>query len=136
MLEVQSSMIHKIGFDAMTPGVDRGYLVVQFASNLQVYGYLDVAWSDYLQMLNSPSVGDAFNQLIRSKYKSELLSDKDSHLVDQKTLSSPGSRETFEVQARPGNVTKSNDEVPFLDVIGVDSSSKVGKLTSAPRRKK
>jgi hypothetical protein len=124
MLEVHSDMIHKVGFDATTPGVDRGYMVIQFAINFKVYGYVDVAWSDYLQFLNAPSIGSAFNLLIRDKYKGEPLAPKDTHLVEPSALSE---RETF-VVSRDSAVNHGGD-LPFLDVMGVD-------LAARARRKK
>lgn len=88
MLQVDSDMIHKIGFDSQLPGVSHGYMVVQF-KNLQTYGYEDVEWSDYLQLLNAPSIGAAFTTLVRKKYKSVLLTENDTHVVATKSLDAP-----------------------------------------------
>jgi len=114
-----SNMIHKIGYDPTSPGVDAGYLVVQFA-NLDAYGYADVAYFDVLMLMNAPSIGTAFNTIIKGKYKGTPIVKKDTHVVNPADMSKPKPRET--------------DELPMLDVIGVDSSAGIGKVTS--RRKK
>lgn len=105
MLEVNSGMIHKIGFDPTFPGVDRGYLVVQFANNMAAYGYYDVMYDDYLQLANAPSIGAAFNLLIKDKYRGELLTPKDGHIVNTKELST-----SPKVKA---------DSVPMFDVMEI-----------------
>jgi hypothetical protein len=83
MFEVpDSNAIHKIGFDPTIPGVDRGYLVIQFSS-LDVWCYQDVLYFDYLMMKNAPSTGKAFHALIKGKYKGEQLNvKKDAHIVN------------------------------------------------------
>lgn len=130
MFEVKSDMIHKIGFDSQTPGVDHGCMVVQFA-NFKAYIYNDVSWSDFLQLMNAPSIGAAFNLLIRDKYKGELITPKDTHLVEQTALT-----KLDEVVVTPrGGGSEPSGELPFLDVMGVDSSSKVGKVSSVRRKK-
>lgn len=112
MFEVTgSNMIHKIGFDPTTPGVDRGYLVVQFA-NLDAYGYADVSYFDVLMLLNAESTGSAFHTLIKSKYKGEPLNvQKDTHIVNPDAVSQ---------KPKPKEV----DELPMLDVADSPPSAK------------
>ena len=123
LFEVKSEMIHKIGFDATTPGIDRGYLVVQFANNFKAYAYVDVPWSDYLQLMNAPSIGAAFILLIRDKYKGELITPQDTHLVSQTELSVQS-----DVHPAEPRSTRRSDDVPMLDVMGADSSALVAKF--------
>lgn len=136
MFEVKSEMIHKIGFDYATPGDGCGFLVVQFANNFKAYGYQNVLWTDYFELANAVSVGSAFVKHIKDEYKGELLSSGDQHLVAQTELSAQQSKaavDTFEV----GRASSSRaDDVPFLDVMGVDSDRGVGKMSSTVRRKK
>lgn len=122
MLEVKSDMIHKVGFDSTTPGVSQGYLVVQFASNLKAYGYQNVAWSDYLQMINAPSIGAAFNLLIKDKYPGDLLTVEDGHAVVPTELSKAQTWEVGKVGAisnyasTPDDFSQSSG-VPLFDVM-------------------
>jgi hypothetical protein len=87
MYPVESKVIHKFGFDWQTPGVDRGYLVIQF-TNMSVYGYADVLWSDFLAFVNAESPGTAFHGVIK-KYKSVQLTDGDGHIVEQSSVTAP-----------------------------------------------
>lgn len=121
MFEVTgSNMIHKIGFDPTTPGVDRGYLVVQF-TNFDAWAYADVAYFDALAVMNAESVGTAFNSIIKGKYKAELLhTEKDSHIVNPDAVSR---------KPKPKEV----DEIPTLDFADVDSSAGVGKTKRGRR---
>jgi len=119
---VGSNMIHKIGFDPTTPGVEAGYLVVQFA-NLDAWGYSNVAYFDALQVMNAESIGTAFNTLIKGKYKGEPLNAvKDTHIVNPGAVSKPKPKE--------------GDELPMLDVVGVDSSAGVGKVSSVQTKQR
>lgn len=121
MFEVaKSNVVHKIGFDPTMPGVDRGYLVVQFA-NFDVVAYMDVAYFDALMLMNAESVGVAFHSIIKPKYKSIALSKRDSHVVNADDMSKPKPKEV--------------DELPMLDVVGVDSHTGIGKVTSVRRKK-
>jgi len=141
MFEVKSDMIHKIGFDSTTPGLGRGYLVVQFA-NFKAYGYQNVEWCDYLLLANAPSIGAVFSAHIKETYKGELLTPNDDHAVIPTELSS--TKETFEVDRSPKTFDQLVNErlteasgVPMLDVMGVDTAtSKVGKVSSITHRKK
>lgn len=109
VFEVTSSdMIHKIGYDPATPGIDRGFLLVQF-SNLDVYGYKDVTFVDYVQLLNAPSVGAYFTSCIKTKYTAEPISrTKDARVVNPADVTQP---------KRP------KDELPMFD------------MADAPRRR-
>lgn len=87
MIPVQSGMVHKLGFDPSIPGAGYGYLVVQF-TNLKAYCYQNVAYVDYLVLLNSLSIGAAFNLLIKKQYKGEILSFGDD-VVQKAELTEP-----------------------------------------------
>jgi hypothetical protein len=113
MFEVQSNMIHKLGFDMDTPGAGTGYLVVQFA-NLDAYGYADVTWRDYLTLLNAVSVGNAFNEIVK-------LGVTDTHVVGEETLKAKAQKATKEAK----------DDLPMLDVMGDEPK----KVTSKARKK-
>jgi hypothetical protein len=120
MFEVQSNMIHKLGFDMDTPGAGTGYLVVQFA-NLDAYGYADVTWRDYLTLLNAVSVGNAFNEIVKLKYKGVKLGVTDTHVVGEETLKAKAQKATKEAK----------DDLPMLDVMGDEPK----KVTSKARKK-
>ena len=109
MYGVVSSSILAIGFDPTLPGVDRGMLAVQFV-NYDVYTYENVAWVDYLTMLNSPSIGSAFALLIKSRYRgTKVHSEKDAHLVAN-------------LAKKPA--PKEEDNAPMFDVMDSSTSTK------------
>jgi len=110
MFEVQSNMIHKVGFDPATPGGEHGYLAIQFA-NFDVYAYENVPYAIALALLNAVSIGEAFNKLIKNEFKGvKLHSERDNHIVN-----------AADVKAPP---KKDEDEVPLLDMADAPPSSK------------
>lgn len=110
MFAVESNMVHKIGYDPATPGIEHGYLVVQF-SNLDAYAYENVPYTVFVNLLNAVSVGEFFNKHVKTEYKGVKISSERGDA--------------------PTAAKKPNNDVPMLDVMGAPEA----KTTSARRKK-
>lgn len=127
MFPVESSMIQSVGFIPLHEQTGAGTMLVLF-KNGDVYRYEGVASFAYVSLLNAVSIGIEFKALTnRISIKTAKLTMAEAVEMGVPGLDARSSQPEAPAYARK---QEKNDDVPMLDVMSVDSSARVGKVSS------
>lgn len=133
MFPVESSMIDSIGFIPLHQQTGNGIMLVRF-KNGDVYRYDNVSCFSYVTMMNAVSIGQEFKVL------SSRVTIKTTKLTHGEALEFginvvKGEAATQLIEDVKKALKKNADDLPMLDVMGVESTSRVGKVSSVNRGK-